>query len=139
MNMTRCTQIAAADPLPTIDYEPDNIQLFFHNAALWNAHRIHFDQDYAQNVEEYPKLVVPGPLLGDWLSQCVIEWLGDDGRLVSIEYSNRPASFVGDHLVAGGEVVDVNSDTGRCEVTLFVKNTAGEVITPGTAVVEFSS
>ena len=137
--MTRFHSIALGDQLPAIDYQADHIQLFFYNAALWNAHRIHYDQAYAKNTEHYPELVVPGPLLGDYLSQVVTEWLAEDGRLVSIEYSNRQASYVDETLVAGGEVSGLKTASKRCELSLHVKNAAGDVVTPGTAVVEFKN
>ncbi len=42
------------DKLPERSYKPDNVQLMLYNAALWNAHRIHFDEPYAKEVEGYP-------------------------------------------------------------------------------------
>jgi 3-methylfumaryl-CoA hydratase len=37
--------------------------LFRYSALTFNGHRIHYDLEYAQNVEGYPGLVVHGPLL----------------------------------------------------------------------------
>lgn len=43
-------------------------QLLFRFSALtFNAHRIHYDRDYACNTEHYPGLVVQGPLLATLL------------------------------------------------------------------------
>jgi 3-methylfumaryl-CoA hydratase len=39
----------------------DTRSLFRFSALTNNAHRIHYDQDYARNVEGYPDLVVHGP------------------------------------------------------------------------------
>jgi 3-methylfumaryl-CoA hydratase len=36
--------------------------LFRYSALTYNAHRIHYDRDYARDVEGYPGLVVHGPL-----------------------------------------------------------------------------
>jgi 3-methylfumaryl-CoA hydratase len=36
--------------------------LFRYSAITFNAHRIHYDLPYAQDVEQYPDLVVQGPL-----------------------------------------------------------------------------
>jgi 3-methylfumaryl-CoA hydratase len=131
-------QVQTGDVLPEREFNCDNVQLFFYNAALWNAHRIHFDHPYATEVEGYPGLVIAGPLMGDWLTQCALEWLGDAGRLVSIEYSNRKAAFVGEVLTTGGQVTSVETDTGRVTLELFLKNEADEIITPGSAVVELT-
>jgi 3-methylfumaryl-CoA hydratase len=124
--------------LPVREFRPDIVQMFFYNAALWNAHRIHFDHGYATQVEGLPGLVIAGPLLGDYLTQVVLEWLGDTGRLVSIEYSNRRASYVGETLRATGRVKAVDRARRESTLELGILNEAGEVTTPGTAVVRFA-
>ena len=136
--MARIKTIKPGDLLPERQFKPDNVQLFLYNSALWNAHRIHFDHPYATEVEGYPGLVIAGPLLGDWLTQSVLEWLGDDGRLASIEYSNRKASYIGETLRSGGKVLSSEQDTGTVELEMYIKNEADEVITPGVAVVRFA-
>ncbi len=136
--MSRIKSIKPGDALPERQFKPDNVQLFLYNSALWNAHRIHYDYPYATEVEGYPGLVIAGPLLGDWLTQSVIEWLGDDGKLVSIEYSNRKASYIGEVLRSGGKVASSEQDSGTVELDMYIKNEADEVITPGVAVVRFS-
>jgi 3-methylfumaryl-CoA hydratase len=135
--MSRFKSIKPGDPLPERQFKPDNVQLFLYNSALWNAHRIHYDYPYATDVEGYPGLVIAGPLLGDWITQCVIEWLGDDGKLTSVEYSNRKASYIGETLRSGGKVVSSEQDSGTVELDMYIKNEADEVITPGTAIVRF--
>ena len=135
--MTIFENIRPGDELPVRHFEVDNVQLFLYNAVLFNAHRIHYDMPYATEVEEYPGLVIAGPLMGDWLTQCVVEWLGDEGRLVSFEYQNRQAAFVGEVLYSGGSVSSVDPESGEARLQLFVKNQRGEVITPGAATVRF--
>jgi 3-methylfumaryl-CoA hydratase len=53
-------------PPPASDYEravsPDPTLLFRFSALTYNAHRIHYDRDFARDVEGYPGLVVHGPL-----------------------------------------------------------------------------
>jgi 3-methylfumaryl-CoA hydratase len=119
------------DSLPERRHIVGNVQLMLYNAALWNGHRIHFDEPYAKDVEGYPGLVVAGPLIGDWLNQCVEVWLGDAGALTRIEYSNRAASYVGDVIIVGGTVTAVEGNDVTVEVT--ARNEAGEVLAPGVA------
>jgi 3-methylfumaryl-CoA hydratase len=123
--------IQIGDALPETRYTPDNIQLFFYNAVLWNAHRIHYDLPYATEVEGYKGLVIAGPMLGDWLAQAVDNWVGDKGMVQRVEYSNRMASFIGETLTTGGTVTAVDRSAGTIEFDLYVKNEAGDVITPG--------
>ena len=130
--------VKVGERLPERAYAPDNVQLMLYNAALWNAHRIHFDEPYAREVEGYPGLVIAGPLLGDWLNQCVEEWLGDDGVLTSIEYSNRIATYIGETLVSGGTVSTVDPSTGEVVVDVFIRNEAGEIVAPGVATARLS-
>ena len=134
----RLHDLAVGEQLPERSFTPDNVQLMLYNAVLWNGHRIHFDAPYAKDVEGYPGLVIAGPMLGDWLHQCLCEWLGEDGHIASIEYSNRIASYIGETLTSGGTVLAVDTQAGTAEVEVFVRNEAGDVITPGKAVVRFS-
>jgi 3-methylfumaryl-CoA hydratase len=47
--------------------DPTAVLLFRFSALTYNAHRIHYDRDYAMKVEGYPGLVVHGPLLATLL------------------------------------------------------------------------
>jgi len=130
-------EIQVGEELPGRAHTPDNVALFMYNAALWNPHRIHFDLPYATEVEGYPGLVIAGPLMGDWLGECVDEWITDRAMLVMLEYSNRQAAFIGETLSAGGVVEAIDTGTGEVSLDLYIKNEAGEVITPGKAIVRF--
>jgi 3-methylfumaryl-CoA hydratase len=134
----RYTGLRVGEHIQGREYSPDNVQLMLYNAALWNAHRIHFDEPYAKSSEGYPGLVIAGPMLGDWLHQCVEEWLGEDGKIFSIDYSNRVATFVGDTLSSGGEITALRPDYREVEIAAYIKNESGEVVTPGQIVVQFA-
>lgn len=43
--------------------QADPVLLFRYSALTYNGHRIHYDRDYAIQEEQYPALVVHGPLL----------------------------------------------------------------------------
>ena len=120
-------------------HEPSAVSLFLYNAVIWNPHRIHFDEPYATQIEKHQGLVVDGPLQGDWLSQAVMEWLGDDGELMQLEYSNRRAAYLGERLRTGGEVVEINRDTGIVTLDIYIKNADDKVIAPGRAIVRLGN
>lgn len=63
-----------ADTAEQIDVTPT--LLFRYSAATFNAHRIHYDLDYAQTVEKYPGLVVHGPLQATCLMRHATEQTG---------------------------------------------------------------
>jgi len=139
MSASELATVQVGDELPGRDHKPDNVQLFMYNAALWNAHRIHFDLPYATEVEGYPGLVIAGPMMGDWLGQCVDDWITDRGTLVMLEYSNRQAAYIGETLTAGGVVEAIDTDSGEVTLDLYIKNEAGDIITPGKAIVRLDS
>ena len=73
---------------------------------------------------------VPGP------SQS--EWLGDDGHIFSIDYSNRAATYIGDVLTAGGEIAALLPEAREVEIDVYIKNQSGDLVTPGKVVVRFA-
>ena len=132
-------ELAVGDQLPIREFEPDNVQLMLYNAVLWNGHRIHFDLPYATEVEGYPGLVLAGPMLGDWLHQIVDEWLGDQGTIRSIEYSNRAATYVGDLLTVSGQVAEVDREQRTAVIEVRLENQHGDNVAPGQVTVAFNA
>jgi 3-methylfumaryl-CoA hydratase len=130
-------QVRVGDKLPTREHMATNVGLFLYNAAIWNPHRIHYDEKYTTDVEGHPGIVIDGPLQGDWLSQVALNWIGQNGELLDFEYSNRKAAYLGDKLTSGGEVVAVDNSSGEVSLSLFIRNEDNEVITPGNAIVQF--
>lgn len=127
--------IQVGDALPARTYQPDEVQLFMYNAAIWNPHRIHYDQRYTTEVEGHPDIVIDGPLQGDWLTQLVLEWIDGREELVALRYSNRRTAYLGETLRAEGRVEAVDGATGEVRLALAVVNEQGEINTPGDAVV----
>ena len=99
--MPGLTDIDIGHTLPERTFIATNVSLFLYNAAIWNPHRIHYDERYVKEVEHHPGIVIDGPLQGDWLTQAVFEWIGDNGEFIEFEYSNRKASYLGDTLTSG--------------------------------------
>ncbi len=135
--MVQFETIRIGDTLPGRSYTPTNVSLFLYNAAIWNAHRIHYDVEYTTEVEKHPCIVVDGPLQGDWLTQVVLEWAGDAAELLEFEYANRRACYLGEALRTGGTVKSVDPVKRRVTVELFVLNPEGTVTTSGSAVLGF--
>ena len=135
--MPKLKDIRVGDALPERVFKPSNVSLFLYNAAIWNAHRIHYDAPYATGVEKHPGIVIDGPLQGDWLTQAVVDWAGEDGQLVEFEYSNRKASYLGASLTSGGVVKAVDAASAEVTLELFIKDEDGAITSPGSAVVHF--
>ena len=131
--MNRLDQINVGDILPEKHHTATEVSLFLYNAAIWNPHRIHYDAPYTSDIEKHPAIVIDGPLQGDWLAQCVTDWLGSDGHLMKFSYSNRRAAYLGETLRATGEVIAKDTTTRTVDVRLGIQNENGEVIAPGLA------
>ena len=105
----------AAPPTPpplepewTESYVADEVTLFRFSALTFNGHRIHYDHQYATEVEGYPGLVVHGPLLALILLDAGIRHAGaarTDARAVtSFRYRAARPLFCNEefHLAGGG-------------------------------------
>lgn len=55
---------------------PSAAYLFRYSAMTFNAHRIHYDRDYVRDVENYPGLIVHGPLQATLLCQLAADISG---------------------------------------------------------------
>ncbi|MFL9923778.1 hypothetical protein PQR62_05875 [Herbaspirillum lusitanum] len=119
--------------LPSRSYQVNEVQLFLYNAAIWNAHRIHYDLPYTREVEQHQALLVDGPLQGDWLMQLVYAVMDDGDTLESFNYQNRHSAYVGEPLVASGKVEQI--DGNRVHLSLSISNAQGKLSTVGKAVV----
>jgi len=73
------------------------LDLFRYSALTFNGHRIHYDRDYARDIEGYPDLVIHGPLLAQKLIQIGESMLGNlksfEFRAVSPAFDTEEITF----------------------------------------------
>jgi len=67
------------------EINPDPVWLFRYSALTFNGHRIHYDVDYAREVEGYAGLVVHAPLLATLLMGLAGE-IAEAGDISSFSY-----------------------------------------------------
>lgn len=80
---------------------PDSVMLFRFSALTYNTHRIHYDYNYATRVENYPDLVVQGPLIALFL--CELGRAVDpSGLLTRFEFRAARPAYVGKPLSLRG-------------------------------------
>lgn len=85
--------------------KPDSILLFRFSALTYNAHRVHYDQDYARNIEGYPNVIIHGPLL----LLLALESLKSkfDGKILEdVAYEIRGPIYLGEQMTISGKSVD---------------------------------
>ncbi|MET7860125.1 hypothetical protein ABZS81_23550 [Streptomyces sp. NPDC005318] len=80
---------------------PDPTLLFRFSALTYNAHRIHYDRDYARDVEGYPDLVVHGPLLALALLELPRRF-APERTVTSFAFRSKAPLFAPDAFVVSG-------------------------------------
>lgn len=110
--------ITVGTELAPATHRPTNVQLFRYCAVTWNAHRIHFDPDYAAS-EGYPGVLVQSHLHGAFLTGLCTDWMGLHGELRRLQYSVRRFACPGDELTCRGTVTSID-DSDPSGVVLTV-------------------
>ncbi|MEZ5870947.1 MAG: acyl-CoA dehydrogenase [Nitratireductor sp.] len=94
--------------------EPDPVWLFRYSALTFNGHRIHYDADYARNVEGYPGIVFHAPLTATLLMDLAresldVQWLREFSfRAVSPLFVDTPFSI---RAVSGETTANIWAET----------------------------
>ncbi|QOG21999.1 MULTISPECIES: FAS1-like dehydratase domain-containing protein [Bradyrhizobium] len=83
------------------EFRPDTVLLFRYSALTSNGHRIHYDQAYARAEENYPDLVVHGPLTATLLQGFAERRAGQP--LKSFEFRGVSPLFVSSALKLEGK------------------------------------
>ena len=104
---------------------------------------IHMDRDYSQKVARLPDVIVMGNLKYAYLSNMMINWIGEEGTLkrLSAQYRGMdipgPALSTEPTMICKGKVTNKYVQDGdhcvECEV--WTETGAGQVTTPGSATV----
>ena len=126
-------EIKLDQSLPERIHKPTNVSLFLYNASIWNPHRIHYDENFTKNSEGHPKLVIDGPLMGDWMAQCVSNWLNDQGKILEFEYRNTQAAYLGDTLKSGGKVLSCIENKEAFLLELWIRDSDENKVASGSA------
>ena len=96
--------VEPGDGIPALVVTVDETQMFFFSAATYNGHRIHYDKQWARDVEGYDDVLVQGPLQSALLARAITDWIGARGRLIEYSVQNRAVAYPGQELTFGGVV-----------------------------------
>lgn len=130
--------ISTGDRLPVLECRPGSVQLFRFSAVTWNAHRIHYDREYARS-EGYPDILVQSHLHGCFLAQAALAWTSGSGVLRGFRWENRHYAVPGDVLRCQGMITGKRPAAdggGLIDLELTEVNQDGRVCAPGWATVE---
>lgn len=129
--------VEPGDAIPALIVTVDQTQMFFFSAATYNGHRIHYDKEWAREVEGYDDVLVQGPLQSALLARALTDWIGGRGRLVEFSVQNRAVAYPGQELTFGAVVTAkrLTDEVGLVDLEVTGRRDS-TVLMPGTATVE---
>lgn len=104
---------------------PDPVLLFRYSALTFNPHRIHYDLQYATQVEGYPSILVQGPLTATLLMDLVRR-NAPNAKVHSLEFKAIRPAFE-------GRLLQLNGCPERNRITLWAQARKGQVVMEATA------
>jgi len=114
----------------SVSLSADPTLLFRYSAATFNAHRIHYDRDYTVREENYPGLLVHGPLLATLLTEQLLQHIGQHIKINHFEFrALAPVYDLTPFLLCGKQ-------TGGSEYQLWVENDAAGICLQASARVD---
>lgn len=116
------------------------VDLFRFSAATWNAHRIHFDPEWAR-AEGLPGPVVQAHLHGAWLAQVAREVGGPAARLTRLSWSNRAPVIAGQVVAIEPIVSEVSNNEATRSLTLELteRDADGATCVTGSATIQLGA
>jgi hydroxyacyl-ACP dehydratase HTD2-like protein with hotdog domain len=117
-----------------LEKELTRAQLFRYSAMTWNPHRIHYDPEYAREVEGHPDVLVQAQLHGAVIQELVMDWLNGDGRLVELGWRNVGRATPERTLRVGAEITDIDSEDRTIALDAWTETDEGRAA-EGTATV----
>ncbi|MEO0362878.1 MAG: MaoC family dehydratase N-terminal domain-containing protein [Pseudomonadota bacterium] len=108
----------------TLRFDP--VTLFRYSALTFNGHRIHYDRDYAREVEGYSGLVVHGPLIAQLMLDLAEATLGPAKRF---DFQARAPAVDGEEVA----VCLKEGDDGAA--ALWARGADGRLVMSGAAAV----
>lgn len=112
---------APTDATWSEDVGPDTVLLFRYSALTSNGHRIHYDQEYARREENYPDLVVHGPLTATLLQGFAARHAGKPLR--TFEFRGMSPLFVSSSFKLEGKM----AEGGAPVLDLWARGPNGEL------------
>lgn len=103
---------------------PDEVMLFRYSALTFNGHRIHYDRDYARNIEGHAGLVVHGPLIATMLMDMAQRVAGNaaprrfEFRAASPLFDRTPFTL---HANEDGDTVTLAAATPQGRLAMSAK------------------
>ena len=120
-------QVVVGQAVLPVELTTDAISLLRFGAVTRNAHRIHYDTEFARS-EGLAGPVVMAQLHGCLFHRAAVEFAGAGGEVREVGWRNRAPAYVGDRLVVTGTVRSVDAVSGAVTLDLVERCGAGDVV-----------
>lgn len=124
-----------SDPHPptySISLTPSPIHLFHFSALSFNAHSIHFDPQFAREVDGHRALLVHGPFTLALMLRVLNDQIGSDASVHKLSYRNYAPLYVNERLSINIRRVSKDEGVGgRWDV--WIEGPEGGMAVKGTA------
>ncbi|MGW1780849.1 acyl dehydratase [Streptomyces sp. NPDC002143] len=131
-------RVTVGQAVPAVELTPSAVGLLRFGAVTRNAHRIHYDGEFARS-EGLAGPVVMAQLHGCLFHRAAARFAGDAGRVLEVGWQNRAPAHAGERLVVTGTVRAVDAASGAVTLDLVehcgpdgtVCCLGGAVVVPG--------
>lgn len=127
--------LSPGESLSEVVMVPTALQLFRYSAVTWNAHRIHYDRDWATH-EGHGGLVVHSHLHAANALRALTQGLGCEWHIRKVSYRIVRSAVAGDTLTARAELAERSADGRTLTFTLREYDQNGDNCLEGSATVE---
>jgi acyl dehydratase len=124
---------------PTLKRKLDLVRMIAYAGATWDWARLHYDPAYVAE-RKLPAPVIDGQMLGAFLSEALLDWLGPRAFICKLNFRLRTMVFAGDTVRCAGEVTALTTEEGQRLVTVARRvYVSDRLVADGTAVVRLLS
>ena len=131
--------IKVGDEIPSLTQEITQVGMVMYSAATWDFARVHYDKEFVER-RGFPAPFVDGQMLGAYLAEMIMNWIGDSGTLNKLNFQFRKMVFPCDRVICKGSVTEKHAENEQRLITcdLWVENQDGEkVLAPAGALISF--
>jgi acyl dehydratase len=115
----RFADVAVGDELPPLSRIVTREDVAAYAEVSGDRNPLHLDEDHARRVG-FPGIIAHGMFTMGHLASCVTSWAGEPGAVRRISAQFRAYVLMGETIVAGGRVREMDPATRRATLELWV-------------------
>ena len=112
-------QVHVGDELPTLERVVTREDVKEYADASGDQNPLHLNDDAAK-AAGFPGVIAHGMYTMSHLATCIVRWAGDVSALARLRVQFRAPVLAGETIVAGGKVIDVQTDRRTATLDVWV-------------------